>query len=412
MLAVLVTACGGGGDSGTTAPALPVQPQVVSVAVIGVPSTPLAPTQYVQLNALATLVDGAVQDVTETATWTTSDAGVLALSGTGLITAKGVGKADVAAVVSGVTGRANVQVLEFVQPSAAYFLNNVQYAFDYVLDAQGRVDSYQITRLPGQTTSYGDPAIRSCEGSFAADYRCLGEFVTSPQIVRLSGSSGGFVLNSPSTGYGPGYHKTFTFGAQGLSKIEFELMDLKTEVSQTTTLEYDPAGRLQTVDVREVRIRLPFFSERSSTAVVTTDELGRMQRAEAGATLTVWTYGWQGWMERAVTTQSDASGVLSTALTRYTHDGRGWMTSRFTRMESIGSPTTEATETYTVVRFDKYVIEEQFTQAEPRDFYTARGQQRVRYEWGRLPTEPLFVPRALSGMKGVDYFGIVNSHLR
>jgi hypothetical protein len=136
-----------------------------------------------------------------------------------------------------------------------------------------------------------------------------------------------------------------------------------------------------------------------------------MQRAQAGATLTLWTYGWQGLMERTLTTKSDASGVLSTAETRYTHDGRGWITSRFKRMESKGSPTTEAMDTYTVIRFDKYVIEEQFTQAEPRDFYGS-GQQRVRYEWGRLPTEPLFVPRVLRGTKGVDYLGIVNSHLR
>jgi hypothetical protein len=417
LVATLATAgvggCGGG-DSDTPAPAPPPQPQVVSVAVIGVPSTPLAPMQYVQLNALATLADGAVQDVTETATWTASDAGVLALSGTGLITAKGVGKADVAAAVNGVAGRANVQVVEFVQPSAAYFKNDVQYAFDYVLDAQGRVDSYQITRLPGQTTYYGDPAIRSCEGSFAADYRCLGEFLINPSVSRLSGSSSGFVLISPvPTVSGTFYTKTFTFGAQGLSTIKVTSSQLKSFLTETTTLEYDPVGRLKTVDVKEVSCQIFWpCSERTSTAVVTTDELGRMQRSDAGATLTLWTYGWQGLMEQTLTTQSDASGLLGTALTRYTHDGRGWITSRFNRMESTGSPTTEATDTYTVIRFDKYVIEEQFTRAEPRDFYTSGQRQRVRYEWGRLPTEPLFVPRALSGTKGVDYFGIVNSHLR
>jgi hypothetical protein len=360
--------------------------------------------QYVQLNALATLADGAVQDVTETATWTASDAGVLALSGIGLITAKGVGKGDVAAAVSGVTGRAIVQVVEFVQPSAAYFLNNVRYAFAYALDAQGRVDSYQITPLPDQIDSgWG---IRSCEGSFAADYRCSMPY---PPGVSLSGSSSGFVLSSPVVDH---YSRTFTFGAQGLSKVEYSHSELKSFDKQTTTFVYDPAGRLETVVVTNVSCTILWpCSEQSSTAVVTTDELGRMQRAEAGATLTLWTYGWQGLMERTLTTKSDASGVLSTAETRYTHDGRGWITSRFKRMESKGSPTTEAMDTYTVIRFDKYVIEEQFTQAEPRDFYGS-GQQRVRYEWGRLPTEPLFVPRALRGTKGVDYLGIVNSHLR
>jgi hypothetical protein len=57
------------------------------------------------------------------------------------------------------------------------------------------------------------------------------------------------------------------------------------------------------------------------------------------------------------------------------------------------------------------VAEEQFTQAEPKAF-CPRGAQRVRYEWGRLPTEPTFVPRALTGLQGADYFGVISSHHR
>jgi hypothetical protein len=31
---------------------------------------------------------------------------------------------------------------------------------------------------------------------------------------------------------------------------------------------------------------------------------------------------------------------------------------------------------------------------------------------GRLPVEPLFVPRAITGRNGADYFGIISSHHR
>jgi hypothetical protein len=58
------------------------------------------------------------------------------------------------------------------------------------------------------------------------------------------------------------------------------------------------------------------------------------------------------------------------------------------------------------------VAEESFTQAEQRAHYVFSELQRVRYEWGRLPGEPLFVPRAPTGLNGADYFGIVSSHHR
>lgn len=97
---------------------------------------------------------------------------------------------------------------------------------------------------------------------------------------------------------------------------------------------------------------------------------------------------------------------------RYAVDPDGWLLTRSQRVEMGDAITSEITDTFAIVRFGGRVAEEEFTQAEPSGFYGGRRQQRLRYEWGRLPTEPLFVPRALTGLQGADYFGIISSHHR
>jgi hypothetical protein len=129
-------------------------------------------------------------------------------------------------------------------------------------------------------------------------------------------------------------------------------------------------------------------------------------------TVTRWTYDGAGLMEQAVSTQTADYGVVSTTSTRYAFDSYGWLTSRVVRSALRDQSPTETADTYAIIRWGAHIAEEQFTQAEPKDFYTARASQRVRYEWGRLPTEPTFVPRALTGLNGADYFGIISSHHR
>jgi hypothetical protein len=100
----------------------------------------------------------------------------------------------------------------------------------------------------------------------------------------------------------------------------------------------------------------------------------------------------------------DGIGFMTTAgPTTYSVDSAGYLVSR--RLNGL-------VDTYAVIQSGRRIAEERFTQAEPRAFYRSRGPQRVRYEWGRLPTEPLFVPRALTGLNGADYFGIISSHHR
>jgi hypothetical protein len=106
------------------------------------------------------------------------------------------------------------------------------------------------------------------------------------------------------------------------------------------------------------------------------------------------------------------SDGLAKTSTIYTADADGWLSSRVVRDEST-QPPTETWDYYGIRRYGSNVAGESFTQAEPSSFYGPRRQQcSVRYEWGRLPTEPTFVPRALTGLNGADYFGIISSHHR
>jgi hypothetical protein len=63
-----------------------------------------------QLTATANKSDGTTEDVTNTATWRSTDATVLSVSGTGLVTALKAGSADVTATVGSREGRRTVQV--------------------------------------------------------------------------------------------------------------------------------------------------------------------------------------------------------------------------------------------------------------------------------------------------------------
>jgi hypothetical protein len=100
--------------------------------------------------------------------------------------------------------------------------------------------------------------------------------------------------------------------------------------------------------------------------------------------------------------------MIAGGATRYEVDAEGWITSRTQSLEGGGS----RVDTYGIVRSGGIVVEERFTQAEPVVYCVNRGAQRIRYEWGRLPREPLFVPRALTRLEGADYFGVVSSHHR
>jgi hypothetical protein len=132
-----------------------------------------------------------------------------------------------------------------------------------------------------------------------------------------------------------------------------------------------------------------------------------------GPMVTEWAYSPAGYMSRIVVTAFDiGGGLISRSTTTYEADAVGWLVSRSTRLESGSEAPTQTDDTYALVRDGGMLAEERFTQAEPSNFYKVRAAQRVRYEPGRRPVEPLFVPGVPTGKKGADYFGIISSHHR
>ena len=106
-LLVAMAACGGDGD-GT--PTTPTAPAVASVDVS--PSTGnLFIDETLQLSATPTGAAG--ETLTgRTVTWNSSDAGVASVSASGLVTAVGVGQADVTATSEGISGSSSITVAQ------------------------------------------------------------------------------------------------------------------------------------------------------------------------------------------------------------------------------------------------------------------------------------------------------------
>src|SRR5512139_3654365 len=60
---------------------------------------------------------------------------------------------------------------------AAYFIDGVEYAFEYQLDAQGRVENYRISRRASMaypTPAESDANLIECTGSLYGAYDCRG----------------------------------------------------------------------------------------------------------------------------------------------------------------------------------------------------------------------------------------------
>jgi Bacterial Ig-like domain (group 2) len=271
IFATLVVACGGDGGP----PAI----SVTAVTVTGMPAATLAPRQTAQLGAQATLSDGSMQDVTATATWSTSDVNVLTVSATGLMTATGLGQAEVIAAFSGRSGRA----AQVVVPPAAYFLNEVEYAFDYQLDAQGRVDNYRISKREG--LSYPSPASEElkleCVGSFHGEFKCerwsVDPYSYSP--ATMVGSPNGFEVSWYDMSSVTWATETYRFDEHGLVEVKhsgYHGMG-HPNFSETSSLKYSESGRLSAVTTG---YSVSVGSSQRTEAQLTVDSQGRLQRAE------------------------------------------------------------------------------------------------------------------------------------
>lgn len=406
-LIAVVGACGGDGASSL--------PEIVRVTVAGMPTAPLVPMQTAQLVASATYSDGAVTDVTGVAAWDSTDVGVITVSPAGLATATGPGKADVSATFAGVQGTVTGEVV--VLPSA-YLIDGLEYAFDYQLDAQGRVVSYRISQREGLTYPYtptNDRNPRECTGSLRGSYVCLDTLWLRNEMIGQDGRLVSMSIREFEISRITSTSFTYSYGQTGLVQFEQEWTTRYPRWTRTTeTLAYDDAlGRLNEVRTVCTAWEAGYESRIEKTARIMLDPTGRLMSEDVTtifipspnpydpvtvpcpADTGTWTY-------------DDAGRMKTAGSTVYTVDADGWLTSR-SRVE--GSNT--VVDNYAITRFGGRVAEEQFTQAEPSAFYTARSDsQRVRYEWGRLPVEPLFVPRALTGLEGADYLGVISSHQR
>jgi trimeric autotransporter adhesin len=107
--AITVVACGGDTPSKPSA-------TVLSVEVAG-QETFTAIGQTIQFTASASMSDGAKQDVTRTATWASTNASVISVSGTGLATAVAGGAADISATYMAAAGKLRA----YVSPSSCTF---------------------------------------------------------------------------------------------------------------------------------------------------------------------------------------------------------------------------------------------------------------------------------------------------
>jgi hypothetical protein len=104
-----VVACSGGDSSGPkpTGPNTP----TISVSSVSVTGTPPTIGGTVQFTAMATFSNGITQDVTSQATWQSSNPAILTVSALGVVTAVGLGDADVRATYQSVSGSQHVTLV-------------------------------------------------------------------------------------------------------------------------------------------------------------------------------------------------------------------------------------------------------------------------------------------------------------
>ena len=319
-----------------------------------------------------------------------------------------------------------------VPPTAnsAFFVGDLEYQFDYQLDGLGRVDSYRISRRPGiqyPGELAADANVRECTGSLRGSYQC-----TSSNGGSMRGEAGRLVESQSGPGLTTAAY-TYAYGSFGPVRVVRRWTGPQSHYSgeTATTLGYDVAGKLDTV-VEDSQTLQPACFLSSYSGAVTLASDGRMLNSQrtsftptpppgvsnctvmlGGPMLTEWAYGATGYMRQVVVSAFDIRGGLNAkSTTTYEADAAGWLVSRAVRFESGSEAPTQTDDAYSLVRDGGLIVEERFTQAEPSNFYKVRAAQRVRYEPGRRPAEPLFVPSVPTGLNGADYFGIISSHQR
>jgi hypothetical protein len=105
---IMLFGCGGSSPSPTPTSRAAAAPTVTDVSISGIAPAVGAKSQF---TAIATFSDATTQNVTNQAIWESSNAGVVTVSNTGLVTGLGVGEADVRATYQTKTGLQHVSVV-------------------------------------------------------------------------------------------------------------------------------------------------------------------------------------------------------------------------------------------------------------------------------------------------------------
>jgi Carboxypeptidase regulatory-like domain/Bacterial Ig-like domain (group 2)/Protein of unknown function (DUF3761) len=109
--ALTLMSCGGGGSNPSPSPSAPSPSNPTLTAVsVGGPGSAGNPGQSAQFTATATLSNGTTQNVTNQASWQSSNNSVATVSGSGMVTAVAPGETDIRATYQSLTGSARVSV--------------------------------------------------------------------------------------------------------------------------------------------------------------------------------------------------------------------------------------------------------------------------------------------------------------
>ena len=106
----------GGSTASAPSPTAPSAPTIRTVTIAGNASL-VAMTQTTQLTATANLSNGTTQNVTNQATWESTNPTTATVSAGGLVTAKGAGSAEIRATYQNVVGTLNVSVALTPEPT-------------------------------------------------------------------------------------------------------------------------------------------------------------------------------------------------------------------------------------------------------------------------------------------------------
>jgi hypothetical protein len=167
------------------------QPALLSIAVAPNPSSlPLGETQPLQ--ATGTYSDGSTQNLTQTATWSSSPPTIASVNTQGVVSGLAIGAAQLSAVYQGVTGSATVNVVKPALLSITVSPNQSSLPVDESkqLQANGNFSDGSIQNLTQSVTwASSAPTIATVSASGTAAAVKIGTATISATSASITGSA-------------------------------------------------------------------------------------------------------------------------------------------------------------------------------------------------------------------------------